>query len=132
MNYGSPVKFFLYEKQFSAFGEAGYSKFGVEGAFEQASQKVYSWGKNKFRNVIKNAPKFEELACFSEKRDGSEFGALMVHEDGLFAFRAAHPDASVAGRMWVTDTELKVKIISAFCSKVVGYITSVLRRKRSF
>lgn len=33
-------------------------KFGVEGAFEQASQKVYSWGKNKFRNVIKNAPKF--------------------------------------------------------------------------
>ena len=100
---------FYMRNSFQLLVKLDTQKFGVEGAFEQASQTVYSWGKNKFRNVIKNAPKFEELACFSEKRDGSEFGALMVHEDGLFAFRAAHPDASVAGRMWVTDTELKVK-----------------------
>lgn len=77
--------------------------------FEQASQKVYSWGRNKFKNVIKGVPWFEKLTCFNGKRDGSELDILMLREKGIFALRAEHPDSTIAGRMWVTDVEIKVE-----------------------
>ena len=100
---------FYMRTSFQMLAQLDTQNLGTESAFEQASRTVYLWGRKKFRNVIKNTPRFEDLACFSGKRDGSEFGAFMAPEEGLFVLRAAHPDSAVAGRMWVTDAELKVK-----------------------
>lgn len=100
---------FYMRNSFQILAYLNTQKLGTEEAFEQASRIVYSWGRKKFGNTIKNFPWFEKLTCFAKKRDGIEFGALLQREEGLFVFRSAHPDKRIAGRTWVTDAEIRIE-----------------------
>lgn len=105
---------FYMRNSFQLLVKLDTQKFGVEGAFEQASQKVYSWGKNKFRNVIKNAPKFEELACFSENGMEASLEHLWYTKMAFLRFEQHIQMHLLPDECGLLTQSSKLKIISAF------------------
>ena len=98
---------------FQMLAKLSIEKLGAEEVFEQTCRIVYIWGRKKFQDFFREMhiyiPKFETLReePFDVKRDGREFGVLFSHSRKIFAFRTAHPDEKIAGRIWTTDISKK-------------------------
>ena len=75
-----------------------------EAAFERASNIIYEWAKRKFAKIFRQMPYAK--TSLDDKRDGNEIGIIYNPKTKYFVFRAAHPDVSVPGRMWIVDTQL--------------------------
>lgn len=75
-----------------------------EQAFEQACDIIYDWAKQKFSRIFGRMP--PRKSTFDDKRDGNELGIIYDASASQFFFRAAHPDAYIPGRMWITDAQV--------------------------
>lgn len=114
---------------FQMMAKLNIEKLGAEEAFELACKKVYIWGRRKFEDFFRDMriyiPKYEGLKeePFDVKRDGREFGVLISRSQKVFAFRTAHPDEKIAGRIWTTDVEIK-KFEEDYFFAVRQFVTS--------
>lgn len=75
-----------------------------EEAFQRATNIVYEWAKSKAHAVFPDLPYYKQT--MDKKCDGSEIGILYDKEEEQFAFRLAHIDTGVAGRIWITDVQI--------------------------
>ena len=76
-----------------------------EEAFDRAGNIIYEWARLKFSKIFRFMPKKKET--FDDKRDGNEMGVIFKPDKAIFILRCTHPDRQIAGRLWITDVELK-------------------------
>ena len=76
-----------------------------EEAFDRAGNIIYEWARLKFSKIFRSMPRRKET--FDDKRDGNEMGVIFKPDKDIFILRCTHPDRQIAGRLWITDVELK-------------------------
>lgn len=90
-------------RSYQLLARAGSDRCTPDEAFERAGTLLYRWARSKFSRIFTMPP---HKATLDEKRDGNELGVIYDPDAGQYIFRCAHPDARVAGRIWITDVQL--------------------------